>query len=130
MAEAGFNYPDCSPITGRTHYDERRSDEWEFKPRRRQCGEGDHWHLRPSAKKVLDLQFSQALPRRERTHYQEPIFDRRDKLAGIRTFSNREWKTGREYSLEDRMQRKTRIDQFVVRRNSFKDEGVSRALKM
>lgn len=85
----------------------------------------EHWHLRPSNKKILDLQFSQPHPRRERSHFEEPIFQHHDKYAGIRTFYNTRLADGlTEYSVEDRMQRKVRIDQLSLRKNAFKTESL------
>jgi hypothetical protein len=82
----------------------------------------EHWHPRQSSKKVMELEFSQPHPRREKGHFKDPVFEHTDKFAGIRTFYNSRIKDGqKEYLLEDRIQRKVRVDQLQLRRNAFKD---------
>jgi hypothetical protein len=95
-----------------------------FRPRLKQVGEMDHWHLRPSNKRILELQFSQPHPRRERSHFPEAS-GRGQEFAGIKTFYNSRLRDGiTEYSLEDRMQRKVRTDQLSLRKSAFRDESI------
>lgn len=85
----------------------------------------DHWHLRASSKRIVDLQFSQPHPRRERGHFPEASSGKEVEFAGIRTFYNTRLREGiTEYSLEDRMQRKVRVDQLSLRKNAFKNESL------
>ena len=85
--------------------------------------EGDHWHPRISRKKVFNMSFTQALPRRERSH-NITDFLHTDRPAGIKTFYNTQIKDTnvREYSVEDRMQRKKKMDQYELRRTFFLEE--------
>jgi hypothetical protein len=121
-----MDIPDERAQSGRKHFEPQRSGDFVFRPRLKQVGEMDHWHLRPSNKKILDLQFSQPHPRRERSHFPTNGNTRELECAGIRTFYNTHLRDGiTEYSLEDRMQRKVRADQLSLRKNAFRDESLS-----
>lgn len=125
MIELGLELPDQDTRPTRRHFHPQRSAEFVFKPILKQVGEMEHWHLRAPSKKIVDLQFSQAHPRRERSHFQQPVFQHEDKFAGIRTFYNTRLADGlTEYSVEDRMQRKVRADQLSLRKSAFKTESL------
>ena len=70
------------------------------------------------------MSFTEPFPRRERGHGQ-PDFIHTDRSAGIRTFYNHKIKDRnvKEYSVEDRMQTKKRVDQLVLRKTFFSKEG-------
>ena len=70
------------------------------------------------------MSFTEPHARREKGH-NTPTFIHTDRTAGIRTFYNSKIREDNvhEYSVEDKMQRKHRIDQGVLRRTFFSKEG-------
>ena len=82
----------------------------------------EHWVPKPQSKKITDLQITQPHPRYEKGHFNEPVYEHGDKPAGIRTFYNTRLRDGiKEYSVEDRMQRKERVNQYSLRKAAFKN---------
>jgi hypothetical protein len=128
-----LDLPDETFHSGRKHFEPQRSGDFVFRPRLKQVGEMDHWHLRPSNKRILDLQFSQPHARRERGHFpvNNSTSSQEADFAGIRTFYNTRLRDGvKEYSLEDRIQRKVRVDQLSLRKNAFQNESFSMSVSL
>jgi hypothetical protein len=74
---------------------------------------------------MVDLRPSQPHPRYERGHLKQPIFEKEETSAGIRTFYGSRMRDGeREYMVEDRMQRKVRADQYLLRKSAFRNEAL------
>lgn len=70
------------------------------------------------------MSFTQPHPRREKGHV-TGNFLHTDRTAGIKTFYNTKIRENNvyEYSVEDRMQRKSRVDQGLLRKTFFSKEG-------
>lgn len=80
---------------------------------------------------MVDTDLTQPHPRYERSHYKEPVYEHDDKSFGVRTFYNGRMRDGmKEYSLEDRMQRKVRVNQHSLRKSAFNNEALSMSQRL
>lgn len=81
-----------------------------------------HWHLRESSIRTMDFKPSPRPPRAEQRHGIE-VARNPESLhpQSLRTFYFANAKTDREFGVEDRMQRKGRIDQVSLRKSFYRD---------
>lgn len=115
--------PDQTPRRGRSHFYEPNSFEPPARSSIRKVPEIDHWHLRESKIRTMEFRPTQNPERREMKH-NISMKPAEPKLESIRTFYHSNANTEREYGVEDRMQRKVRIDQLELRRSYFKHANI------
>jgi hypothetical protein len=72
----------------------------------------------------MNFKPTQHAPRAEQRHVQMPHNPEGFRPQSLRTFYFANTKTRREYGVEDRMQRKTRIDPVSLRKSFYRDVDV------